>query len=578
MFRRISLAILALLLAAVSVTAQNIPGAQGNPSILSRPGGSFYAAAFNWQARVISGNGCAVTAGTNTCSGGATSGTVVIAGNNSGGAGGVVLPDGSALAFNTVFNTLTPIIVDWGQANAETVTPTAVSISPCPAGNLGVGGSQMCASVTASFLNSHGQSAVVYDGTYGLQTAINMAQQNGGGMVVADPAWTQAGGTTALITSAVPFVGVVIYDVRSNTPAFWNVEPLAVTYLAVPTVLSSSTAVFSTSPAGSYTTAAAYFMCIQYVDIAGQEGACSTTFSQTPATTLSSLTITAPAASTGAVGYTIYVSLTSGTYSLAYQVPLTASVCTLTKLENITPACAVTNSTYNQTGSNAVVTALTVSTSPVDMQLGGVSGTLLTGNPNGRTSYGYVPSSHFGGQGVPTVALAFTVGGIGSATPISIGTVNLPANFMNYSGKRIRVCGRYQNTDVNSVLQSINIYWDAALSNIAGSPVKIGSMSAGVGPGTAAAYTGIFCEEFTTTVTGAGATSSITPGWSLLNYFLTATPASNMLGGDTNSAAVGLLTTAAASTVGFSNRLSIVHTNTTGNNTPQLFSLTIEVL
>ncbi len=93
------------------------------------------------------------------------------------------------------------------------------------------------------------------------------------------------------------------------------------------------------------------------------------------------------------MGCVVYISLASGSYSLAYQAPLTSAQCALTKIEVVAPACAVTNATYAQTGSAAVISALTLNTSRVDMQLGGVSGTLLTGNPNGRTTYSYAPSS-----------------------------------------------------------------------------------------------------------------------------------------------------------------------------------------
>jgi hypothetical protein len=489
------------------------------------------------------------------------------------------LPDGRVVNLfqNGILN---PVTFDLGTASSETVTPTAVSVVS-PAG-LTVEADQNCAAITATFSFTHAPSQFtgqVRSGTFGLQEAINDAAPSG--LVEVGDEW---GGTNAILAAAVPYVGVSIEDTRQGVPQYWNAVPsVATTYLAVPTALTSTTVGFGLNGAnttsGTYTGTSTYFVCVAYVDVAGQEGACSTTFSGLTAGTGSTnqIGIAAPAASTGAVGYTVYISLASGSYSLSYQVPLSSSVCKLTLVESVTPACQVVNTTYNQTvGSNAIVSALTVNTSPVDMQLGGVSGTLLTGNPNGRTAYAYAPSSHVANNGIPTVAMPFTIAGIGSATPVSIGTVNLPSGIWNYVGKRFRVCGRFINTDVNSTVQNINIYWDAALSNIAGSPVKIGSLAATAGPGTAAAYSGDFCEEFTTTVSGALATGSIQPGFNLFNYFLTATPAVNMLGGDTNTAAIGLLNL--AGTAGFSTRLSIVHTNTTGNATPQLQSLTIEVL
>lgn len=447
----------------------------------------------------------------------------------------------------------------------ETVTLTAVSMSAAP--------NNEC-TITATFANAHSAGVILQSGAYGLDEATyDLAVNGGGGVVAVDPDWQ---GTAAQIQATTPYGTVSIYSTQFGGPQFWNIQQATATFLAAPATLTAVTALFSTTPAGSYTTAAAYFMCVSYVDVGGQEGPCSATFSQTPGTTLSSLTVTPPAASTGAVGYTIYISLTNGTYSLAYQVPITSSICTMTVIETVTPACAVANTTYGQAGATATVTALTVSTSLVDPQLAGVSGTLLTPAANGRTIYQYVPSTH-PTNGFPTTMLAYTVGGIGSATPISIGSINLPAGIMNLVGKSIRICGRFTNTDVNSSIQNINIYWDAAGSNTAGSPVQIGAL-ASTQTGTAAAYNGTFCETFVTTVAGAGATAgSIRPGPGWLTYMLTSANSVFGIGGDTGTAAVASLNLAGA-TVGNGTRINIVHTNTTGNATPQLVSLTFEVL
>lgn len=455
-----------------------------------------------------------------------------------------------------------PITIDVGS-NSETVTPTAVSGCNNLAG--------VC-TITASFSNAHGQGAPIFSGTQGLQEAINDAFSFGGGEVVVDNSGFV---TDALLKAAIPYHMVSIRDSRAGAVQYWNIGMTAITYQAAPATLTAVTALPSATPVGAYGTGT-YHLSVACVDAAGQEGAGSADFSEAGLAT-GSFIFTAPAAQAGCVGYTIYISLTGGTYSLAYQVPLTAAICggALTKIETITPACPVTNATYGQTGSNATVTAITLATSPVVMQLGGVSGTLLTGNPNGRTTYGYVSGGHLGSQGVPTNNLAFTVGGIGSATPIAIGTVNIPGGLLNLVGKQIRVCGKELNTDVNSSAQNINIYLDAAGSNVNGSPVKLAGLAA-TGTGTAAAYAGNFCKVFQTSVAGAGATAgSIIPGVDFFTYYLVSSGNVVGTGSDTIAAAVASLNL--AGTAGFSNRLSIVHTNTTGNATPQLQSLTLEV-
>ncbi len=509
----------------------------------------------------------------------------VVFGNNATGSqtitlqlGLITLPDGRT---DMPFNVNAPLLIGNGT-NQETVTPTAVS--GCYEASILSGSQGINCTITGSFNNLHGQGEIVQSGTYGLQEAINDAFTTGGGVVVVDTFWgggygSPMQGTTAILAAATPYLSVFIEDDRGpGAVQYWTTQQTASTFLAAPAVLTAGTFTFSTTPAGSYTTAAAYFACVSYVDVAGQEGPCSTTQSQTPGTTLSSATVTAPVASAGAVGYTIYISLTSGTYSLSYEVPLTSAICTLTKVETVTPACAVANSTYGQAASNAVVTALTLATSPVDPQLGGVSGTLLTPNAGGRTTYGYVPSSHVGATGILAHSLAFTAGGIGSATPISIGSVNIAAGVMNTVGKEIRICGKYLNTDVNSSTQIIDVYWDAAGSNSAGSPVKLSALTE-TGTGTAAAYEGSFCETFTTTVSGAGATAgSILPGFANLSYALVSTGAVVGTGQDTVAAAVASLNLANTATAGFTTRLNIVHNNATGNATPQLQDLTIEIL
>lgn len=489
--------------------------------------------------------------------------------------GYIVLPDGRAVV---PFAVGVPIIINDGVA--ELVVPT--SVSGCfKAQGMNQDLPLVTCTITASFAAIHGAYAGVLSGTGGLAEAAADAYNWGGGVVSIAPGLFVNNSCTgcyatvnAAMAAILPYPGVSFEDDRNGAPQYWNVTQGATTLLAVPTTLTATTAAPVSTPVGGYGTGT-YHLCIAYVDVAGQEGACSADFSEAGVAT-GSFVFSAPAASAGAVGYTVYISLTAGTYSLAYQVPLSASICTLTKIETTTPACAVANSTYGQSGATATVTAITVNTSPVGMQLGGVSGTLLTGNPNGRTTYVYTPSSHLASNGTPTISLAFTAGGIGSATPIAIGTVNVPAGFMNQVGKTIRVCGKFLNTDVNSSIQNINLYWDAAGSNVAGSPVKIGGL-ASTGTGTAAAYEGLFCENFVTTVSGAGATAgSILPSVGSLEYALVSS--GNIVGNGTDTIAAAVASINLAGGGGFGNRLSIVHTNTTGNATPQLQSLTVEVL
>jgi hypothetical protein len=95
----------------------------------------------------------------------------------------------------SVFNTSTPVAINDG--NAETITPTGVSIGSCPAGNLGVGGTALCATLTATINNTHGQSAPVNSGDLGIEEAITDAGAQGGGTVF----WMVDTGIVTLSTS-----------------------------------------------------------------------------------------------------------------------------------------------------------------------------------------------------------------------------------------------------------------------------------------------------------------------------------------------------------------------------------------
>lgn len=74
--------------------------------------------------------------------------------------------------------------------------------------------------------------------------------------------------------------------------------------------------------------------------------------------------------------------------------PVSNGVCTLSTIETIRPACAMTNAIYGTTGSGATVTGYPVVTSPQTFQLGGVpSTTYYAPNTNARTTYQYADYS-----------------------------------------------------------------------------------------------------------------------------------------------------------------------------------------
>jgi hypothetical protein len=432
-----------------------------------------------------------------------------------------------------LFSNNAPVTFDQGFASQETVTPTAVSLT-VPGAVSGVGADQSCAHITGSFSFTHAASQFtgqVRSGSFGLQEAINDAAGAGtnglsfgsGGNVVIAPDW---GGTDATITAAIVYPNVNIVDYRKGTPQSWLPQGGATT-LAAPATLIAATAGFGVNGAnftgGFYTGSNTYIACIAYVDLMGQEGPCSATFTiaTSGVAATDQIGFTAPAASTGAIGYTIYITLTGGAYTSAYKVPLVTQptvvgaypvsngVCTLTQLESITPACALTNATYGQTGVGAVVSALTLNTSPIEPQSTIVSTTsIYVPNPGGRTTYSYVPGLNPGASAITVPsALAFTIGAAaGTTVPDVLGTINLRPGAMNFVGKKLRVCGEATTTASTATIVDIQFQWDAIGQNTAGKGVVIGDLTATPAAAIATAGHATFCQDFQTTVASASAT------------------------------------------------------------------------
>lgn len=215
----------ALLLCAAGALAQVAPGPypgnpqQGGPNQLHKQGGLYYALGYaSWQGILVAGNS-------------ATGSQSVIVYPQGAANGCVTLTDGTCIPMADVFNTNTPITVDVNSSAAEVVTPSAVSISNCPAGNIGVGGSAQCATITATFGNTHGQSAIVGSGDFGIEEAVTDASNQGGGTVywIVDTGnVTLTGGATTTTTTKVPatFYGVgasAYVETTITTSTSWEV-------------------------------------------------------------------------------------------------------------------------------------------------------------------------------------------------------------------------------------------------------------------------------------------------------------------------------------------------------------------
>lgn len=491
--------------------------------------------------------------------------------------GYIVLRDGRAVV---PFAVGVPFVVN--DSTPELVTPTAVSGCYNSKG-MNQDGALVTCTVTASFTYTHGVGASISSGTGGIAEAALDASAFGGGVVVVQPGWMINTSCTscyanfaAVMGGILPFGNVTIEDDRAGPPQFWTPAQSLSTILAAPTTLTSTTVGFgingANTTAGTYTGSSTYHVSIAYVDAMGNEGPASADFSALTAGsgTTNQIGIAAPAASAGAVGVVAYISLAGGTYNLEYQVPMTAATCPggLTKIETVTPACAVTNTTYGQTGGNIVVSALTVNTAPLHLLKTTASTTsAYIGTPSGRTAYAYAPTGNLSSAGLTSVQQPFTVATAAATTvPEVIATIPLPIGRMNFDGATLCVEGQATEASAGSTatVQNFEFLWDAAGSDTTGAPVIIGDLQLTATLVTSNADNWSFHDCFQTTVNGLTTTSgSIQPfGGQLISTYGAGVLGS--AGTEVNVSAIGSLNL--AGTGGNTQRLHVVWLHTTGTD------------
>jgi hypothetical protein len=468
----------------------------------------------------------------------------------------------------------TPLLITDG-ANTETVTPTAVTQPTLVTGPSTI--SPYSCSFTATFANSHlnaGFSISAEDN--GLEAAINYALAKGIGTVTIEQSSYI---TNTMLSTAQVYPQIQIEDLRStsansgNGLLYWNPQPSTLTALTVPiprvgstsnctgtnTVCDTSTTVAS----GGFTNAAQY-VWVAYVDPLGGVSEASTTAHYTTAGSVV-IEFVAPAAQTGAVGWVFGIGTS---YAAAYWIPATSSICTLTTIETVVPACALANTAYNQTASNAFVSkpATTFALYPFP---GGVAGAY---NPNfqSHTTFAYAPSPRpYAGfeqnYGPFTVAPALTAG-----QAVVLGTVALPPGYLNYIPSTLHITGNITLTpSTGGTIQLLTGIGDIT-DFTTGTPKAVCTDTETTATGTAAIKVHIDC---TWTVNGTGTTGSIMPGGFMLEQLQAGTTTGNL--------AVESATAAVTTDVLDQDLIYVEFLQTTAaesTNPPQLIDLHIEVL
>lgn len=456
-------------------------------------------------------------------------------------------------------------------SNSETVYtesaasfPTMNTIPPTVA--------QYTCSVTFTPINSHSSGVIITSGDGGLMEAINDALAQGINEVDLDSNFTG----TPSNSSYVPITSLVsLVDLRSgNRPPFWTVQPSTLTALTAPiprvgsasgctgsnTVCDTAIAVSS----GGFTNAAQY-VWVAYVDILGGISSASTTAHYTSAGAVQ-IEFLAPAASTGAVGW-VYGIGTS--YAAAYWIPVTGT-CTLTQLETVIPACAMSNTYYGQAASNAFV-AKPLTTFALYPAANGVAAAY---NPvfESHTTFSYQPSKA-PSVGFQTNFGPFPATGALTAGQASVlGTVALPASYLNYIGSTLRLTGKMSfTTSTDAGTDQLLVGIGDITDFTTGTPKAVCTLTETTAIGSDAAYNRQFQCDWTVNATGT--TGSIMPdGFAILQ-----------LGAGTTAgyAAVESATGAITADVLDQDLVYIEYLQTTdaeSTTPPQLQSLHVEVL
>lgn len=467
------------------------------PSGQTRVSNEWVASNFGkWQLRQSGGGG---TAGTSYSISFPSGGTVSAAG---------------AQRF-TPFSTTTRITVGISPVQ-ETVTPTA--ISGCGANAVGT------CNVTATFTYAHGAGTPVISGSGGFDEAANVAHVNGGGIVLVDGT-TQITNTTMNASTAV-FNNVTVNSMlNGGTLRPWVPTPTGLA-LAVPSGVpvtgqaacdATHQACSDANVAGSASWGSTVFVAVTYMDCFGNEGPASATTSWTSVAS-KAINIASPVTgSTGACGWVPYLSLSGGTYILAYQIPPTSSVCTLSTLTPI-PSCSLT-STYGAdalfTG-GAQITTYPVNTAQTYPTLATTAATITGQHPmtNSSLTYAYAPGDRVGGCGwtsantVQTSAAGGINGSSATTVPNPIVSWSIPANCFNYVGAEFRVTGKWTYTDGGDTSTHLYVSWDANGTNAASVPVPLCNVL-DTATGTAAAYNGTWTCTVKVLTTGATGTALV---------------------------------------------------------------------
>ena len=406
---------------------------------------------------------------------------------------------GNGYVFYPFAYAVLPSIAIGSGATYEVVTPSSASCTPALANSY-----QQC-TLTATFNYAHGAGDIVRSGDAGLVEAINFAAftLSVGNIVEIGEKWYVAGGTQALIQGLTnPYPYVTIEDTAGLYDLRW--------FTATPTVqttTAASAASTGTLTAGGSLTAGAYYFKTAYVDVLGQVSQASSEVasSLTATSTNASITVNAPAAAAGQVGYIVYMTIQGGGSGNEFYVPLTSSNCTLNTVESVIPACALTNTGYGQTSSAALISVTPVNTAAK------VIGATDTVN---RTAFAYLPSNSAGAIGPIPVTIMSQAGTATAAATYHIGAVTVNGGLFAQVGREYHVCGSGHFTYATTGTQIQFALLEGPYNN---SDVALATTTAAVSTATSGAAVSQFCFNITVLSNSGTAATAAVHAWAATN-------------------------------------------------------------
>jgi hypothetical protein len=427
---------------------------------------------------------------------------------------------GTGYPFYPFSSAVLPSIAIGSGATYEVVTPSSASCTTGQANSY-----QQC-SITASFTYAHGAGDIVRSGDSGLIEAINFAAftPSVGNIIEIGEKWYIAGGTQSLIQAITnPYPSIVIEDTAGYYGLRW--------FTSTPTAQTTTAAAAAstgTLTAGGSLTAGAYYFKTAYVDVLGQVSQSSSEVASALTATASnaSITVNAPAAAAGQVGYIVYMTIQGGGSGNEFWVPVTSTNCTLTAIESVIPACALTNTGYGQTSSNALISVTPVNTTAK------VIGSADTVN---RTTFAYYPSNSTGAVSPIPVTYLSQPGTATAAGTYHIAAITISGPLFGQVGREYKICGSGHFIYATTGTQLQFALLEGQYNN---SDVAMATTTAAVSTATSGNAVVSFC--FTSDITANNGTNATawTHAWSIVPP---AAATAGLVNSDINVAAVGSL-------------------------------------